>query len=143
MRTSSSAGMRRVFLFFCAVLLLSNPFSLPASFRRAPCQRYSVRRETRNASRVASSPCFSQNISVRNLFSASSLLFIRANRSCLSYSHNQPFVPLNMLNWRMIPLLRGVPNVSEPIHRFDTTQHGVMVHKEGATFAVAPIFIFI
>jgi len=52
-------------------------------------------------------------------------------------------VPLNMLNWRMIPLLRGVPNVSEPIHRFDTTQHGVMVHKEGATFAVAPIFIFI
>src|SRR3989344_2867067 len=116
MRTSSSAGMRRVFLFFCAVLLLSNPFSLPASFRRAPCQRYSVRRETRNASRVASSPCFSQNISVRNLFSASSLLFIRANRSCLSYSHNQPFVPLNMLNWRMIPLLRGVPNVSEPIH---------------------------
>src|SRR3989338_11181612 len=55
---SSSGGMRRTFRFFGAVLLLSRPFSLPASFLNDPCHRYRVRRETLNASPLASSPCF-------------------------------------------------------------------------------------
>src|SRR3989344_2403814 len=112
MRRLRVSGMIRVRLIVGAVDLAFSPSSFPPDFRRKACQRNTVRRETVNASLVASSPCFSQNARIRHLCFAW-LVIIYRNRSISCHSDMKPLVPLNLLNMRISPRLLGVPYVSE------------------------------
>jgi len=105
MSRSTSGSTSRRLLFFGAVLFGSRASRWPCFSANVACHRNKVRFDTPKVSLVAFAPCSFQNPNIFTLLSTSCLFLIDRNRIVLSHILNQPLVPLNLLNWRIVPQL--------------------------------------